>query len=56
VDTSFIRQHSTRGSIAEYSCTADPGSVEKEQTFEKSKLEPETRDNLDRSKFAIEGT
>jgi hypothetical protein len=37
----------THGSIAEYSCTADSGFVEKEQTFEKSKLEPATRDNLD---------
>jgi hypothetical protein len=27
----------TRGSITEYSCTADPGSMQKEQTFEKLK-------------------
>jgi hypothetical protein len=33
--------------LSEYRCTTDPGSVEKEQTFEKSKLEPSTRDNLD---------
>jgi hypothetical protein len=38
--TSFKTNLCTRftcGSIAEYSCTADPGSVKKEQTFEKSK-------------------
>jgi hypothetical protein len=41
----------TRSSIAEFDYSTDPGSVEKKQTFEKSKLEPATRDNLDWSKF-----